>query len=365
MVAVASMGLGLLYNSIFLESSYAIEMGFFTLVFVGSYLLIRRDLLQPGGLLFFTNIAAIVAYMTILQGFNGMHYLYYFPVVMSALVLYDGSEQVKELIIIMTVFATALVIIVVMALLGYTTHSGYDLQDQFRLSIFHALSSMGLFVATIIILLRANRQRVLELRSATKDRDLLLAEMNHRVKNNMAVVSGIMSLHANMAKSETERENYLEARSRIQSMAQVHTMLYQSESFENLKLDELISDLARQIQHIYDKEGKVQFEMITAPYEVGISIAVPVGLVLNEVLSNCFKHGVANRPNGVINCRVERKTSGLTIRVKDNGNGVADPDNMSSESSLGMTIIHSLVDQIDAKFRFYNEDGLVFEMYLT
>ncbi|MDQ3049057.1 MAG: PAS domain S-box protein, partial [Bacteroidota bacterium] len=140
-----------------------------------------------------------------------------------------------------------------------------------------------------------------KLKASLQEKELLLAEIHHRVKNNLAVISGLLGLQSSYIEDEKAKELFEESRDRIHTMALIHDKLYQHETFAKIDFHAYISDLVAYIKHSYSPAGtKIEFFVTCNDIFLDIKNAVPCGLILNELISNSCKHAFGNTNHGEI-----------------------------------------------------------------
>jgi two-component sensor histidine kinase/CHASE3 domain sensor protein len=190
----------------------------------------------------------------------------------------------------------------------------------------------------------AEREEKTRLAQALADRDLLLREVNHRVKNSLQMVSAIITMQSARAPAEV-RAGLDRAAARIRSIAAIHQRLYQSDRFRTLALGPYLRDLCAEVVETMgeDKSGVVEIPE-DDPVEVPLEIGVPTGLLVNELVSNAFKHGGRR-----ILVRLERCGEGIVITVRDDGPGLPDGFATRDHASLGWKLIQGFSRQIGAR----------------
>ncbi|MDZ7659045.1 PAS domain S-box protein [Fodinibius sp.] len=195
------------------------------------------------------------------------------------------------------------------------------------------------------------------IRKSLKEKETLLSEVHHRVKNNLAIISGLLQMQV----FNTEDENLLaklkESQSRIQSIAMVHEKLYSSETFSEIAIDKYINDLLNMIEESmtdFKKDIRVNTDMESIRLTVGQ--AIPCGLLLNEMITNCYKHAFKNSDEGEINISVREEEGQVKLSVEDNGIGLPEDFSIEQQPSLGMTIINTLTTQLDGQLKVDSGD---------
>jgi two-component system sensor kinase len=183
-----------------------------------------------------------------------------------------------------------------------------------------------------------------------KEKELLLREIHHRVKNNLQIISTLLSLQSSKIDDQSVIDLYRESQNRILSIALIHENLYQSEDLTNINFASYVKNLIDDLFHSYGVDpDKIQITMEIKDVIMSIETAIPGGLIINELISNTLKHAF---PRGKGNIYLE-------LTVKDNGkykltlhdNGEPFPDNFKLDDSktLGMNLISNLVNQLDGE----------------
>jgi two-component sensor histidine kinase len=197
-----------------------------------------------------------------------------------------------------------------------------------------------------------------------KEKEQLLKEIHHRVKNNLQIVSSLLSLQSENVLDEKYLSLIRDSRNRIASMALVHEMLYSSKSLEKIDASEYIERLSESIQRsLAGPDSKITFDYkIESGIWLDIDHIIPLGLILNEVISNSIKYGFPKQKNGKINIVMKNIGTDYSLTVGDNGVGLPKGFNIEKTSSLGMQLISMLCDQIDAKLAIKGEKGVVYRI---
>lgn len=195
--------------------------------------------------------------------------------------------------------------------------------------------------------------------ASLEEKEILLKEIHHRVKNNLAVVSGILRVQASMSDNETCSRIFSNCRDRIQSMALVHEKLYFSENLSQIDFASYIKDLFKYLLQAFnvDKQ-KLTVNLSVNHLQLDIIKAVPCGLIINELVTNALKYGVNENGEGEINLSlVNLDEDRLQITISDKGSGF--PPGLDAEkfSTMGFTMVKMLTKQIEGSIRFENEKG--------
>ena len=200
------------------------------------------------------------------------------------------------------------------------------------------------------------------IRLSLQEKEVLLREIHHRVKNNMQVISSLFSLQAAHSRSEECRGILREAQTRLRSMSLVHEKLYRSDHLSRIDFGGYIHSLAAHLVHIYrPSAGPVRLETDFEDVTLDITTAMPCGLLLSELISNALKHAFPENREGVICLGLKRRPDGLIeIRVADNGIGFPEGLDFSQVESFGFQIVMLLVRQLDAKIELDRTGGTAF-----
>lgn len=184
------------------------------------------------------------------------------------------------------------------------------------------------------------------LRQSLNEKDVLLSEIHHRVKNNMAVVSGLLNLQEDYFVDDHSRSLFLESQNRIKSMALIHEKLYESENFSSIGFESYIRDLIQTIEYSYNDLNKTIFiETEVVNGFLDLKNAVPCALILNELLSNVYKHAFKDRISGKVIIRFINTGDEYLMEVADDGRGM-NLKILKTNGSLGYILIESLVKQL-------------------
>lgn len=197
---------------------------------------------------------------------------------------------------------------------------------------------------------RENERAQQHLAAALAEKTALLNEVHHRVKNNLQVISSLLHLEAARAgrSGSDTKEVLVDMQGRIRSMALLHETLYRSGSFATVNLGTYLSQLSQQGWRLHAPNGSpVHLVLDLVPVCVSLDQAMPVGLLLNELISNCFKHGFPDGRGGTVHITLEEVESGqCRLCVQDNGVGLPEDFAHQCEHSLGMQLVSDLSRQI-------------------
>jgi PAS domain S-box-containing protein len=201
------------------------------------------------------------------------------------------------------------------------------------------------------------------LEKSLHEKDTLLAEVHHRVKNNLAVISGLLEMQSFNADNEEIAGALQESQSRIQSIATVHEILYQSDSFANIELATYIDELVSYIAGTFNHDGtNIRFKKDVESISLTVKQAVPCGLLLNELITNAYKHAFRDLDKGTIVISMKRNKNTIQLEVRDDGIGLPKDLNAEKPSSLGMKLIKTLVRQLEGSLTIERKPATAFKV---
>ncbi len=232
---------------------------------------------------------------------------------------------------------------------------------QRKIWMYLLFSIITIFLLIIIILFvkagqRTKKSNIL-LQQNIEQKSVLFREVHHRVKNNFQIISSLLNLQKVTEADDNSKKALTEAKNRIQSMSLVHEMLYRTDDLSKINFEIYCAELARSIVNSYDSDDRVTYEILSDGYVLDLDVAIPLGLILNEGLTNAIKYAFENRENGHIIIELFSRDGENNLIIKDNGVGLKLQSVENEESSLGLELIDILVDQLDGKVKIDGENG--------
>lgn len=194
-----------------------------------------------------------------------------------------------------------------------------------------------------------------------EEKEVLLKEVHHRVKNNFQIINSLIRIQSEFMNQSNFKEKLIEIENRIRSMSLIHEKLYKSDSISKLDFKEYVMELSGHIKNSYENDNPVEILINVRPVKYGIDTLIPLGLILNECLSNALKHSFEGLNQGTINIELEDNSSTTTLRIMDNGIGADLNIDELKEESLGMELIWDLTNQLDGEVRLNTEHGFHYE----
>lgn len=199
-----------------------------------------------------------------------------------------------------------------------------------------------------------------KLKRSLAEKEVLLREIHHRVKNNMQIISSMLYLQSMKALEPETIEVIKDSRKRVQSMSLIHEKLYRSNDLACINFGDYIKSLTDEIAKSYTSQlCPVQFNIEADNISLPVDSAIPCGLILNELTTNSFKYAFKELARGEINISFRREArQKLILRFKDNGTGLPDNFSVASSSSLGMSLVQNLTNQLHGTVEYKNKNGL-------
>ena len=300
---------------------------------------------------------SLLASMCLKMGIDSYIILFYFPMMISMIQLLGRREMLKHLIVI-SIFCFLTIILIV---IGYTGNVyNFELGDgKFKetklFNIFLAFASALAFNISIVSETIGQEDLI---KKMLKEKEILLAEVFHRVKNNMNIVTSLLNLKKEISDSQEVKDALEDCRNRVFSMALVHQTIFNNNSLVELNFKAYIESLTAEIKNSLGSNKPVDIRLDTDLVMLDLSTAIPCGLILNELITNSFKYASSDDNSLVIDIKMRQLNTTVELEVRDNGKGL--PDNWKQKShSLGMELISSLCEQVDGTHQFKNDKGLV------
>lgn len=190
------------------------------------------------------------------------------------------------------------------------------------------------------------------------EKEWLVREIHHRVKNNFHIVMGLLGTQAAYLQGEEAIQAVTESQQRIQAMSLVHQKLYQSDNLSAINMAGYIHELTDYLKYSFHTGHTIRFNLQIDPVKLNVSHCVPLGLILNEAITNAIKHAFPDKREGVIDISLKPIAQDhLQLAIKDNGVGLPAAFDLNNQASMGMKLMQGLSDDLDATFRVNNEGG--------
>ena len=206
-----------------------------------------------------------------------------------------------------------------------------------------------------------------QLKESVKEKETLLRELHHRVKNNMQIIISLINMQINESDDELMKDKLRDIQQRVWTMAIIHENLYVSKNLSKINFGEYLQKLANNIASTYSNSNTVDLKVNVSEIFLDLDTAIPCGLIVNEILSNSFKHAFPKEwkgKNGEVYVRLEVKGSKYLLAIGDNGIGLKDHDNNTERNTLGLVLIEILVKQLKGNIKLFSKKGTHYEMEL-
>ena len=195
-----------------------------------------------------------------------------------------------------------------------------------------------------------------KIKKSLREKEILLREIHHRVKNNLQIISTLLELQCDQIKDEEVMELYRESENRIQSIALIHENLYQSDDLASIQIDEYINNLLNDLMNSYGIESSVNLNIDVDKITLGIETAIPCGLIINELVSNSLKYAFPNGTSGNIYLSLKEKDDGtFKLLISDDGSAFPSDFEEKKNRTLGLQLVNNLVKQLDGDLDFNKE----------
>lgn len=310
----------------------------------------------------FMSSAALLVFYSLRTGEDSFTHIHFTLNIIGVALLYRKDIARKYLYLNLLFTIAAIVFLFVSFELNwfeFLLDAKIEPSSQRKLNVVFLL--VGALIFSMVVI-KAHEQQNKALSSSLEEQRILLAEVNHRVKNNMAVIISLI----NMKKSSTNNSETLSALTEIQdqvmSMALVHRKIYEEKNKNAVDIKSFIDELSAGIANSFPRENKVIITSQIQDVQLDVSKAIPFGLILNELITNSMKHAFEGIAEPGIQIDLRNDQSGnMILKFTDNGVGIS-TDSINNEDKLGMMLIRSLVDQLDGQSGIKSDSGFNFEM---
>lgn len=226
--------------------------------------------------------------------------------------------------------------------------------NQQRTALWSLLAVVSLLSYLFYRLFRQKK----EIEYQSKEKEILLREIHHRVKNNLQVISSLLKLQSKNVSDLSTQKVLKEGQSRVRSMALIHQNLYQDNNLTGIYMPTYIKELTTELIENYSNQNKeIKVNLDIDNIDLDVDTVVPIGLIINELITNSLKYAFSKTAKPMISVLLQNEESGLRLLVSDNGAGF-DSDQIK-KGSLGMKLIHSFAKRLKADFEFKSTNGTV------
>ncbi len=301
----------------------------------------------PASYLFFSIGVYLLGVATVYMQLESNVLMYFFPLTLSIVQIYGRRETFLHLITWCTIYFLTIGFLVIFGSNYYPIKVPDTTMNA--LKVFNGLFAFfcGLMQITVITWLNIRQEE--QVRSVIDEKRLLLAELYHRVKNNLNIVTSLINIKKNSSDSQEVIDALEDCRGRVYSMALVHQQMYSGSKVGNLNMMSYLVELIRNVEHALGGDADVILEVDSEELILPISKAVPIGLIMNELITNSYKHATLPDKKLIVKIHVSQIGNSLQVTVTDNGPGIT-AGKEEKQATLGFELIRSLCEQIDASF---------------
>ncbi|MES2761653.1 MAG: sensor histidine kinase [Bacteroidota bacterium] len=318
---------------------------------------------------FTTNVSIFV----IVQQYtaNVGNYLYYFPLIFCVALIHNPTKSNTRTIVLFSMIAVSFLCSWMFEIDSLKNTSVSEHDNEVLLIYNSVLTFLMTIIMVYLVVKLINRQNNEALgllkkeqeaqkiiAQSLKEKETLLAEIQHRVKNNLAIIAGLLNLQSEKAPCDTSRQLMVESRNRVMSIAMVHERLYKKDNLSKIDLKLYLSELVKEVVKSFPVTAQqIEIHEELERVELELTKAVPIGLIVNEALTNSLKHAFKDpTKTPKVKIKMQAIYDRIHISMSDNGTGFSDAHNRE-DTALGLSLIESLSDQIDAEIAFRNDDG--------
>lgn len=205
-----------------------------------------------------------------------------------------------------------------------------------------------------------------EIKNSLQEKELLLREVHHRVKNNLQIISSLLNLQSGYIKNKDDLEIFKDSLSRVKSMAFVHEQLYQSSNLANVEFSEYVRNLLTYLLHYYTQDpGSIKLNINVENVFMDIDTSIPCGLIVNELVTNSLKHAFHGKPGEISIDLHSINDDQYMLTVADNGTGLPEGFDFKNTETLGLQLVNGLVNQLDGTIELDSSNGTRFKIIIN
>ncbi|TVQ65461.1 MAG: response regulator [Balneolaceae bacterium] len=202
----------------------------------------------------------------------------------------------------------------------------------------------------------------IKLEHSLEEKRVLIAEIHHRVKNNLALIFSLLQLESAEVDDKQARDILMTSVMRIRTMSLVHEKLYSIADFSAVPFRSFVKSLTGIVESNFKQDKAIKTSLDLDEIDLNVNQAIPASLILNELISNCYKHAFSDQDHGEITVSAKQDNEYVTLTVEDNGKGLSGDFSIEKESTLGLTIINLLAQQLKGELKVENSNGSRFAL---
>jgi PAS domain S-box-containing protein len=222
----------------------------------------------------------------------------------------------------------------------------------------------GEVVGLVLFITNITDRKISEekIKQSLNEKEVLLKEVHHRVKNNLQIISSILNLQSSTITDQQTIELLRNSQDRIRSMSLIHELLYQTKDFSTINFSEYIQSIATNLFQSYTQNKMIELKLDLDSIYLDLDLAIPCGLIINELITNSLKYGFENAQAGEIRISLKKEEDIVILQIGDSGKGLPSHIDFRETESLGMQLVVSLTDQIDGEINLNNNNGAHYEL---
>jgi PAS domain S-box-containing protein len=198
------------------------------------------------------------------------------------------------------------------------------------------------------------------IQKSLKEKEILLKEVHHRVKNNLQIMLSILNLQYAKLTDKKTLNLVRDIRSRIKAMSFIHELLYQTDDFSSINFSEYITSITNNLIYSYTQSHSIDLKLDVGTIFLDLDQAIPCGLIINEIVTNSLKYGIIDQENGEVAISLTKKNELIQLVISDNGKGFPDTIDYKNTESLGMQLVVTLVEQLGGNIELDNSNGATY-----
>jgi two-component sensor histidine kinase len=196
------------------------------------------------------------------------------------------------------------------------------------------------------------RQYGQEIKLLLQEKEALLREIHHRVKNNLQVISSLLNIQSEYVTDEASHKLFINSLNRIRTMSMIHENLYQTSNFSLVEIDKYLKDVVMYLYRTYNINARlVKLNIDIQSFSLPMETSITCGLIINELISNTFKHAFPDGRSGTVGISLLKSSERIMLSIADDGIGFTDNINLEKSTTFGLLLVHTLVDQLNAKLQ--------------
>ncbi|MEG4228494.1 PAS domain S-box protein [Microcoleus sp. N9_B2] len=255
-------------------------------------------------------------------------------------------------------------------LIAHQCHDSREWQE-WEINLFHQLVNQlaiaihqSLLYQQLQAELSDRKQAEANLKNSLREKEILLKEIHHRVKNNLCVVASLLELQSNTVADPQVSKMFEESQNRLYSMALIHEKLYRSTNLAQINFGEYLEDLVSNLFHSYNiSNNQIQLQVLAEPISLNLETATPCGLIANELVSNTLKHAFPDATSGTVSVECYQTGDGeINLLVKDNGIGFPQNLDFRKTNSMGFQVVCTLTEQLEGTIEISRKVGTAFHL---